>query len=504
MSTPTSISLSIDAYLPQQVSAENLKGKSIRGAAVTGVGQVSKFLLRFASIAVLARMLTPNDFGLIAMTTVITGFFTLFSEAGLSAATVQRRDLSHQQVSTLFWINLGLGVLLALLVVALSPVVAWFYQDARLVSVTMALSLTFILAGAGVQHRALLRRQMRLSVLAVIDILATVVGLATAILMAWFDFGYWALVGMSLGISLTMTLSLWLVLPWKPSLPQRGVEVRSLLKFGGDVLTFDLLNYFSRNVDSILIGKFIGAAALGIYNKAYSLLLLPLNQINRPLASVAAPALARQSEEMSRFRAYFLNAMKVLSSATLPMVFAMALFADQIVFIVLGEAWMKCADLFRLLAVGAAVRAITNPTGWVLVSLGRTREYRIMGLITAGLIVSGFLVGIGYGVSGVALSYSIVMGLMLIPLWWYVLRGTGITLRKIFGVIAPGFFSCLMAGAVSLSFVVFLESRGEGPLVTGLVGGSVFAAGYSLVLLIGFRQLKFFLNIAGELRPTKK
>ena len=491
----------LDEIVSFRPSPDEIKGRSVRGGAVTGLSQGLRFILSMGSTAVLARILSPADFGLVAMTTVLNGFFGIFSNAGLAAATIQRESLTHAQVSNLFWVNTALGCILALLVCIASPGIAWFYNEPNLVPITCAISTTFVFAGLSVQHKALLGRKMKFLALAAVDLVSTLAGVLCGIGMALSGFGFWSLVGLSITTSLAHLIMVRLLLPWNPGSVKKGTGVRPLLKFGGDVLIFDFVNYFSRNFDSILIGRVWGRTTLGLYDKAYSLLMLPINQVNRPLASVAIPGLSRN--QGSSRESYFLNLIRVVSMASLPLVTVIALFADEFVLIILGPDWAKCATLFRLLAIGAAARALTNPVGWILVSMGKTERYRRMGIANSVLIVVAFASGIPFGAEGVATAYSAMMLLIFIPMWRYVLKGTGITLPSVLSAQAPAFFSCLIAAAAALGLSLFPAVRETPFYLSLLMSLTLFSIIYAGTLLFGFSQLSLCKAILSEFRPKK-
>lgn len=482
--------------------SKDLKRRTARGAAATGLGQGAKFLLRFGSTAIFARMLTPEDYGLVAMTTVVTGFAGMFKDAGLTSATVQRQDITHEQVSTLFWINAALGCLIAIVLAAASPGVAAFYGDPRLTGITCALAVTFVFGGFTVQHQALLRRRMRFKALAVLEIASLIAGVAVGLIMALLGMGYWSLVGMATGTAVAHVIGVWVAVRWRPGAPRRGSGMTPLLRFGGDVLAFDAVNYFARQADNLLIGLYWGPVALGFYEKAYSMLMLPIGQINAPVAAVAVPALSRVQADPVQFRTLYLYALQLLASVTVPLVLGLAIFADEIVWLWLGRAWLECANLFRLLAAAAAVRAITNPVGWLLISLGHTKKYRQMGLANSAVIVSSFVIGLPYGARGIALCYSVAMCLLLVPTWWFVLRGTQVSLKAVFESLTPPFAACLPAGVVGYS-VLHLNFMELPRWAWSLAGALGFCAIYALVLLGAFRKWPLFRSLCKELsRPT--
>ncbi len=285
-----------------------LKQRSVRGGAVTLVAQAIKFVLRMGSTVVLARLLSPEDYGLIGMATVVIGFVQLFKDLGLSAATVQKSEINHQQVSTLFWINLIISFAIALLVIALAPLVARFYDEPLLRGITMALAITFIFGGLTVQHQALLQRQMRFAALAKIEIISMLVGVIVAVASAWYGLGYWALVHMQIATVITNAIAVWLSCSWRPGLPSQDSAIKSMLAFGGNLTGFRLVNYFSRNLDNLLIGRYWGSQQLGLYAKAYQLVLLPIEQINSPVNSVALPTLSSLQSEPEKYSKYYYKA----------------------------------------------------------------------------------------------------------------------------------------------------------------------------------------------------
>ena len=256
---------------------------------------------------VLARLLTPRDFGLFAMVTAVIGYLRVFKDAGLSTATVQREDITQAQVSNLFWINVGLSGAITLLLAASSPLVARFYHEPRLIGVTLTLSATFLLNGLAVQHAALLRRQMRFKALTVIQISSTSIGVVLAIGMALLGYKYWALVVSNLVMVLTMTLFTWLAMPWRPCAPSRQSGTRPLISFGANMASGGFIYSLATGMDGMLIGRYCGAASLGLYSRAAALLRRPAEQFLSPIGSVFLPMLSRVQNQPERYRRTFLQ-----------------------------------------------------------------------------------------------------------------------------------------------------------------------------------------------------
>jgi len=326
--------------------------------------------------------------------------------------------------------------------------------------------------------------------------------------MAMAGMGYWSLVGLAVAPAIAKSAAAWIALRWVPSLPSRGNGVKSMLKFGGDVLGFNVVNYFSRQADKVLVAKFCGAVPVAYYDKAYSLLLMPVGQINGPLGSVSIPALSRLQNEPDRFRRYFLNAIMLVCSLSMPVIAAITLFADEVVRVWLGPEWASSADLFRLLAAAALVGGISNPAGWVLISLGLTKRYRWLGIANSAVIVAAFVIGLLLGpkeagqegsLRGVAIAYSVSMLLNFIPYWAWAVKGTPVKLGAVLSTMMPPAISCLPAAAAAWWVKGFAAGQAN-PWPWVIAAMATFGLVYAAVLLLGFRKFDFFRRIAGEFR----
>lgn len=484
----------------------DLKGRSIRSGAVTMAAQAGKFVLNFGSTAVLARLLTPEDYGLIGMVIVVTGFIQLFNELGLSTATVQRAEITHKQVSTLFWINMGIGGLLMMATAVIAPGVAWFYSEPRLTAITMFLGMGFVLGGLGVQHQALLRRQMRFTSLATIEIGSIVLGICTAIISAWQGAGYWALVFMNLARVSAVTVGVWISCGWRPGLPVRKSGVRPMLVFGGHLTGQSVLNYFIRNLDNVLIGYFLGPQALGLYAKAYQLLLLPIQQINGPVSNVALPTLSRLQAEPDRYREYYRKGVLLLVVIGMPTIAFLFEVADKVILIVLGSQWTDAIPLFRILAPAAFVGTFNVATGWVYMSLGQANRQLRWVFIASAVTAIGFLIGIQWGTIGIAASVSLTMFLLRYPGIVYCFKSTPLKVSDLMGVLWRPTLASLTPAAILFAirdwFVV-----GENPLVGLLIDALVYTVLYILIWCMlpnGWQTLSEILRLLKELRPKPK
>jgi len=349
----------------------DLKKKSVRGGMVTMLAQAVTIVVQLTSTVVLARLLSPEDYGVMAMVMAVTAFAGLFREMGLSSAAIQKKDLTRGQQSNLFWLNVAMGGLLTLIVALGSPMVAWFYQKPELTSVTLALSANFFIGSLATQHGAMLVRRMQFGRKSVATIVGAVVNLIVAISLAMRGMGYWSLVWGTLLGGITSTILILVLSPFKPELPSKGQGIREMLGFGANVTAFNFVNYFARNLDNLLIGRVWGAGALGNYSRAYALLMFPITSIRGPITSVAFPAMSRLQEEPKAYRAYYRRLIMVLANLTMPISAFLFVAASPVILLVLGEKWTGVIPIFSILALTAFIQTPYSMTGMVQLTLGR-------------------------------------------------------------------------------------------------------------------------------------
>ena len=497
---------------------QDLAGRSVRGGAVTMINQSGKFVLTLFSTAILARILSPADFGLLAMVISIIGFLMMFRDLGLSMATVQRAEINHKQVSTLFWVNVLIGAIIAVVTMAIAPVVGWFYEEPRLVPITLVLAGAFVLSGLSVQHQALLRRQMRFNAIAVIEIFSLILSITAAILAAFSGWGYWSLVIMHLVRESGNTLGVWLACGWKPGRPARRVGMRSLLVFGGHLTGFNVINFFARNLDKVFIGRFVGAGPLGLYAKAYQLLLLPVRQINLPLSSVAVPTLSRLQADPDRFRVYYRRGVMLTVAAGMPAVVFLFVAAEKAVLAILGPQWIDAVIMFRVLAPAAFVGTFNMATGWVFVSLGQTGRQLRWGIISALLSVLGFAVGIRWGVIGMAAAVSVAVCTLRLPGVIYCFQQAPLRVYDLLIALwRPAVSSLLAGGGLYLAnrFVI-PDGRLDLSSITptgwevglGLLSDcGIYILLYVLIWIVtpgGRKSMRDIIHLARQLRPARQ
>lgn len=483
----------------------DLKGRSVRGGAVTMAAQGASFFLHMGSTVVLARLLTPQDFGLIAMVTAVTGFVVMFKDMGLSMATVQKAEINHGQISTLFWINVILSLGVMLVTAAIAPAIAWFYGEPRLTWITLALASAFIFGGLTIQHQALLRRQMRFGALALIQISSMLVGIITAIVAACYGAGYWSLVIMQLATAIAIAIGVWVACGWRPGLPVRRSGVRKMLAFGGNITGFQVINYFARNSDKILVGRFCGSGILGLYSKAYNLLMLPISQIRGPLTSVAMPALSRIQGDPKRYTSYYTKLILLLSFISMPLIVFLAICSRSIIHLLLGEQWLGASRIFQILAITAFIQPVWSTVGLVLISLGQSGRFLKFGIFNSLVVVTSFAVGIRWGAIGVASAYAVASYLILFPSLWYCFRLTPISVAIFLKAITrPTIASLTMALVMLLAHPFLVNQREIVAVCTNFTIG--FSAYFLLWSLIpgGMQILRDFYGYAELIFVPKK
>ena len=409
----------------------DLKGRSVRGGVLTLASQGTQFALQTVSTVVLARLLTPADFGLVAMVTAITGLASAFADFGLSEATIQRPEINHSQINALFWINAAIGLGLMLITASLGPMLAWIYREPRLTNIAVLLSINFLIGGLRVQPAALLKRQMRFMALAFRDIASYAIAVPVGIFMAWRGAGYWALVALPLTLNTTQMVLSWMMVQWKPGLPRRDATVLPMITFGGNVALSYVLYNVNRSADGSLIGWFWGAGPLGLYSRAYNLLMLPLRQLSAPAASVAVPAFSRLQGDPERFARYFLRAASLIVWITAPLFGFLFVAARPVIALVLGRQWGEAAPVFKILAISALGQLFIDMTLWMLVSRGLSGRLLKLLLIISPIIIVSFLIGLPFGIKGVALSGSLVLLALLPWVLKFIFHGTSLTLARL-------------------------------------------------------------------------
>ena len=456
-------------------------GADLRGAVMNGllwkvisigVKQGSRVVVGI----VLARLLTPDDYGLAALVLVFSSLIYIFSDLSLGAALVQRTTLTERDRSTVFWVSVGAGAVCTVIGIAVAGLVADFYREPAVKPLFIAVSFSFLIVSLGVTQEALLTRAMSFRALELRQMAAALVGAAAAIVIAARGGGAWAIIVQQLVVVGVATLLIWIVSPWRPHLVFSRASVRDLGSFGGNVFGSRMVFYLNRNADNLLIGRFLGPAALGAYSLAYNVILLPFSQIAGPLEQLLYPAFSRLQDESARLREAFLRVNRIVAAINMPLLLGLAVLADQFVPVVLGEQWRSAVPVIQILALVGIAQSLQALNGSILQARDHTDWLLRYSLVFTVVTVIAFVIGVPFGIVGVAASLAIA-SCFLEPLYavitaramdmpaWHIAR-------NLWG---PTQASVLMVVAV-LGARFAAESIGAGPalqLAAGVLAGIV-------------------------------
>lgn len=443
-----------DQYFHSQKLESDLKRRAVRAAGVTIVSQVANTCIRMISTVILARLLTPHDFGLVAMVTSVYVFFQMFRNLGLNEAIIQREEINHKQISTLFWINVAFCFGITLIFIALAPLIAWFYKEPQLKSISIIISLEFIFGGLSTQHLALLKRKMQFFGPSVNEIIAAIISIMVAITLAWKGWGYWALVARNLTVAMATAVGAWILCGWRPSLPAFGSGVGPMLKFGINNLGTYTVSYFSQNLDKILIGWRNSAQSLAYYDRAYQLFMMPASQLSWPLHHVAVSTLSRLRNDPEKYRRYYLNAVSILAFIGMPVSAILTVTGKDVILLLLGPQWPKAAEIFSVFGLGIGIMVLWYTHGWLHVSLGRPDRWFLWTVVNSVVTIVSFLIGLPFGPLGVAIAYTASLYVLIGPCLWYAGRPINLRLSSVVLATWKCFLSALGAGLLCW-FVIY-------------------------------------------------
>ncbi|MET4002993.1 lipopolysaccharide biosynthesis protein [Arthrobacter psychrochitiniphilus] len=483
---------------------QGLGRRAVHGAAVTVVGQGAKVLLQTLSVIILARLLSPSDYGLFAMVMAVAGVAEIFRDFGLSQAAVQAKTLSREQRDQLFWINTAIGVVLALSVYFGAWLIAAFFRHDELVPLIQALSLVFLVNGAATQFRASLTRSLRFTALAVIDFLSTVVGLAAAIAFALSGFGVWSLVLQVLISSLVVLLASVICSRWLPGRPRRGTQIGGFLRFGWHMVATQVVTYVGNNADTVTIGLVFGAAPLGNYNRPYQLVMNIANQLRSPISNVAIPVLSRLQDAGAKYWE-FARVGQLALGYTLVAGLAVATGAAvPITDILLGHEWVASAPILSMLSAAAIFQTLAYFGYWIYVSKGITKALFKFNLVGVGVKVVFLVVGAFWGVNGVAAGYLISTFLKWpLSLYWIARSVEQVPIRMfVTGFLRMSALAGLGAASAFLA-TVLLANQGRWAQVLVAMAAAVLVYALGLFVPAVRRDVADLLSAASRLRKKQ-
>lgn len=437
-------------YFNESSAGNELHHRSLRGGAISLVAQGGGVVLQVVSTIVLGRILLPEDFGLVAMVSAVTGFASIFVDLGTRDAVAQRGSIREGEVSALFWITFAIGLALTTVTLVISPFIAAFYGDPRLEYIAMAMSTTFVLPALYFQQYALMRRALMFKTLAMIDIGANLAATVISIGLAFWGRDYWALVWKQVLTAAFTAAGVWATCGWWPKRPTFTPTVKELLGFGLNVTGFTISDYIARSVDRIALGYKTGPRELGYYQNAYTVYDNGIN-VCSPLHNVATAALSKLRDDIGGLRRAWENALSTLTYFLAPAFALVAVVGQDLVVLLLGDKWKGAGVILSVLALRGPAHVVERTLGWLHVTAGRPERWRRWGLLNCALTIVALLCGLPYGAIGVATAYVVYTWLTFVPAIAYAGHPLGISARDVVRVVGPQVGTALLIAGLGFA-----------------------------------------------------
>jgi PST family polysaccharide transporter len=433
------------AFCPIE-KGEGLRRVAVRGAGVTIFGQGTSFVLQIAATVILARLLTPADFGIVTMVTTFSLVFCSFGLNGFTEAILQREEITDFLASNLFWVNIGVCTILTAMFVALAPLLALFYHNPLVAHVTEGMSLTIVIGGFGWIHLALLNRAMRFTTVSAINVAARLFSVVVSIVLALLGWGYWALVAGSVAQGICTATGAWLMCRWLPRLPRRVAGTGESVKFATNVYLHFAFSYFTRNTDNLIVGWRYSAGALGLYKRAYDLFVLPESQLLAPISAVVVATLSRLSRERKQYQRYFLAGTSVLAFVGMGIGIDFTLVGKDLIRFLLGPGWEEAGRIFVLFGPGVGIMLLYNTHGWIHLSSGRPDRWFRWGVIEFLCTVGLFVIALPWGPAGIAFAWTASFFVLMLPAFWYAGKPIGLGVGPVVATVWKFFVASAVAG----------------------------------------------------------
>jgi PST family polysaccharide transporter len=437
----------------------SLKAKVLSGTKWVAVANLFKQVLQVLALIVFARLLSPDDFGLFAILMIFVGFLILFTDMGTAAALVHIDNPSQKLLSSVFFFNLFVGGSLSLLLILLSLPIAHFFDNPKLETPLQIIALNFIILAFGVVQKARYEKALNFKPVTLIESFAVLAGILTGIGAAFYGLGVYSLVAQTLTTSLVTVILLWLISKWRPLFHFSWQDIKTIWGYTANLSAFNLVNYFARNADNFLIGKFLGSSALGVYSLAYSMMLYPIQNISRVLLRILFPAFSHIKEDNEKFRKAYLRAIFFIALVSFPIMTGLIVTADLLVEVLFGDKWANLSTILMLLAPVGIIQSIGTTNGSIYMAKGNTALLLKIGIVSTIVTVLFFIPGVMYGVEGVALSYLLSNLVMLYPVFKLSWGQIGLSVREGLQTIGPLILITLLMG-----IGVFLIGRSLLPL----------------------------------------
>jgi len=477
--------------------SQHINQKIKSGLAWSFINQLIGQLLFVGFNIYLSRILGPASFGLTGMVTIFSGFASYFVDAGLGTAVIQKADISNIQVSTVFWVNVFMGLLLFLLFFFGAPAIAVFYHHAQLILLTRVISFSFIISALCVVQNALVMKQMNFKRKTIINWAAIFIAYTVAIVMARLHMGYWAIAAYLLLNPLVSGILIWLSATWRPSMQFSFKEFKKIAPFGLNVLGDSSVNYWARNADNFLIGKFLSDVDLGIYSRAYSIMMLPMKNISSVITTVMFPAFSSIQNNVATVKQYYIATIRYVALLCFPLMVGLSLVASDFTYIFFGQKWMAMAGILKWLCLLAAVQSVMSLNNIIYRSLGQAKTaFRVSIAVSAVLVIS-FSLGIYFGgLNGLVIAYFVVSLLLMPIVYQTALRLINTTvLEVVVQLKAP------LLGIMAMGLLMFVLKRNIdfARNLAGL-GAQVVSCALIYALVIWVVDKRLFTSIASHIK----
>jgi polysaccharide transporter, PST family len=490
----------------------DLRRLAVRGAAATVSAAGLSLLIQVVGTVILARLLTPADFGVVTMVTTFSLLLMSFGTNGFNEAVIQREEINRFLASNLFWITSAGGLILTIGFAGAGSLLARFYGNPLVTEVAVAMSVSIFLAAVSVIHIALLKRAMRFTAVSINEVVARAVYTVVAILLALRGWGYWALALAFVVYALSTTIGAWWLCRWIPSLPRLGVGTRAMLRFAANVYGRFSANYFARNFDNLLVGWRFNAAALGFYKKAYDLFALSASQLTAPLSNVALAALSRLNQDPARFKRRLANSLGIVAFVGMAVGADLTLVGKALVRLVLGPQWSEAARIFQLFGPGIGIMLLYSTIGWIHLSIGKPGRWLRWTLLESAATALLFVLALPWGPAGIAVAWSVSYWVLSIPAFWYAGRPIGFGVSSLIGAVWRYAAGSLVAGLGTAAIIRGTRFGGTPPsanaaLWASIIISAVFVALYlGLVILLhwGCAPLRQFASLVREAAPSRR
>jgi O-antigen/teichoic acid export membrane protein len=476
---------------------DDLTGAVLSGVLWKSMSRGVTLATRIVVIAVLARILTPGDYGVAGMALVVMSFAAIFTDPALGAALIQRPEIDERDRSTVFWTATGIGATLTVLSIAFSPLVARFFGEPEVRNLFAVASLVLVVTSLSVAHRALLTRQLAYRGLEIRETVSIVTGGVVAICVALAGFGPWAIVSNALAYSVMSTVLAWLLLDWRPRAVYSRASIRRLGAFSSRIFGAMMLAWGNQNLDNALIGRVLGAAALGAYALAYNTMMLPVGLVAGTLHQALTPAYSRIQHDKERLERVWLHNKRLSVAIVAPALMCLAVVAPDFVHVLVGDQWGAAVVPLQILCVGAVATSLGALNWSVLQARGEGKALLRLQVLSSAVTWIAFVAGLPWGIVGVAAFYAAARWLLVVPAAWFTARGVsfdfGATLRAGTAMIPLA----LGAALVALGTRELLVEAGVPPVLRLVAVGLVMAVAYiGLVRLVIPSLVEEILQIA--------